>query len=251
MDPIAAGAPPRSLFAWPTFLWSRVLFPGASPGGDEPRRSPFGLLILLFVPALLLYPCLSFPLFEPDESRYAEIPREMLQRGDWITPRLARRAVSRQAAAALLADGRQLPPVRRPRLGGPTAAGPGRSRLRLGAVLLRPAQLRRARGVSRGADAGPGAGLREHRPTAAARRPADVLDDPGPVRRVRGGARRPAAPGLVAAVGRGVRPRRPHQGAGRPGAAGAAAVAAPLADRPSRCRSRAGRSPFSSASCRR
>ena len=46
------------------------------------------MLLLLFVPALLLYPCLSFPLFEPDESRYAEIPREMIQHGDWITPRL-------------------------------------------------------------------------------------------------------------------------------------------------------------------
>ena len=31
----------------------------------------------------LLYPCMSFHLFEPDEGRYAQIPREMLERGEW------------------------------------------------------------------------------------------------------------------------------------------------------------------------
>ena len=94
MDQVATDALPRTLLAWPTFLWSRVLFPGdrpseLNPAGINPAArfwlAPF---ILLFVPGLLLYPCLSFPLFEPDESRYAEIPREMIQHGDWITPRL-------------------------------------------------------------------------------------------------------------------------------------------------------------------
>jgi 4-amino-4-deoxy-L-arabinose transferase-like glycosyltransferase len=43
---------------------------------------------LLVLPGFLLYPCLSFNLFEPDEGRYAQIPFEMLARGDWTVPYL-------------------------------------------------------------------------------------------------------------------------------------------------------------------
>lgn len=78
---------PRSFLAWLPFLWSRLLFPGGTHSHVEPRRLS-SLLLLLFVPALLLYPSLSFPLFEPDESRYAEIGREMFQRGEWVVPYL-------------------------------------------------------------------------------------------------------------------------------------------------------------------
>ena len=50
--------------------------------GRERRQ----LLCVWFFLGLL--PLFMRPLWEPDEARYAEIPREMLALGDWLTPRL-------------------------------------------------------------------------------------------------------------------------------------------------------------------
>ncbi|OWK43821.1 ArnT family glycosyltransferase [Fimbriiglobus ruber] len=77
---------PRTVPAWLPFLWSRVLFPGAADTTTRVRL--VSLLLVFLLPAALLYPSRSFMLLEPDEGRYAQIPKEMLDRGDWVVPTL-------------------------------------------------------------------------------------------------------------------------------------------------------------------
>jgi 4-amino-4-deoxy-L-arabinose transferase-like glycosyltransferase len=77
---------PQSTLEWLPYLWNRVLFPAV----DECRTAPrfASLLIVLLLPAFLLYPSMSYKLLEPDEGRYAQIPKEMLDRSEWVVPTL-------------------------------------------------------------------------------------------------------------------------------------------------------------------
>jgi 4-amino-4-deoxy-L-arabinose transferase-like glycosyltransferase len=77
---------PRTLPGWLPYLFTRVLFPG-TPDADR-RVRWVSLLVVLLLPAVILYPTRGFHLLEPDEGRYAQIPKEMLQSGEWVVPTL-------------------------------------------------------------------------------------------------------------------------------------------------------------------
>lgn len=52
------------------------------------RSARFFIVAAAAVVLLYLVPLGAYPLMEPDEGRYAEIPREMAESGDFVTPRL-------------------------------------------------------------------------------------------------------------------------------------------------------------------
>src|SRR5439155_12409882 len=61
---------PRTLGRLLPFWWSRMLFPAPSPGAPA-RGGRFwaALAFLAVLAGVLLFPRLSYPLFEPDEGR--------------------------------------------------------------------------------------------------------------------------------------------------------------------------------------
>jgi len=62
---------------------------GVNEPVDLARRDEWAYWALAVLLAMLWLATLTArPLFNPDEGRYAEIPREMLSGGDWVIPHL-------------------------------------------------------------------------------------------------------------------------------------------------------------------
>ncbi|MEZ6091607.1 MAG: glycosyltransferase [Pirellulaceae bacterium] len=82
---------PKVLISLARYWWNGVAFPVESHDRDiqwTNQQQTLALAIVLLASFLLMMPQLSYPLIDPDETRYAQIAIEMLESGDWITPTL-------------------------------------------------------------------------------------------------------------------------------------------------------------------
>ncbi len=85
---------PRILATLLPFWWSRVLFAGdinaasseCQRRASAARHRDVGFVILLVMALTLFFLRLRAPLLEPQEPRYAEIPRQMLSEGRFLVP---------------------------------------------------------------------------------------------------------------------------------------------------------------------
>lgn len=92
---------PRTLNALLPFWWMKVMFPAYSEPEARTRENPHRSLalrapsasvqallmnLLLAMTCVLFFARLDHPLLEPEEARYAEIPRQMLLEGRVLTP---------------------------------------------------------------------------------------------------------------------------------------------------------------------
>ena len=91
---VSLGDIPRTLSTLLPFWWTRVLFPDGARSRTPPLDAlaskslqlDFGFWIVLLAALVLFFARIRSPLLEPDEARYAEIPRQMLTQGSWIVP---------------------------------------------------------------------------------------------------------------------------------------------------------------------
>lgn len=84
---------PRVLTSLLRYWWNSVQFPGDPLRQAVEARQPgrgwtWATLALLLLAAWFTLANLNYPLIDRDETRYAEIPREMLVTGNWVLPQL-------------------------------------------------------------------------------------------------------------------------------------------------------------------